>query len=165
MLREDVNIDPSLTKTPKNHFGIYMRYTELFLIYAEAANEAFGPDVASSGVSYTARQVIAAIRKRAMGQSLNDIYLSNQTSASAMRTLIQNERRLELCFEGFRFWDLRRWGKDITQSITGMRISGTTYTEFTVEPRSYLPFMTYGPIPQSELTSGYSVLKQNDGWQ
>lgn len=26
-----------------------------------------------------------------------------------MEELIRNERRLELCFEGFRFWDLRRW--------------------------------------------------------
>ena len=32
-----------------------------------------------------------------------------------MRELIRNERRIELCFENFRFWDLRRWNVDLTK--------------------------------------------------
>ena len=43
-----------------------------------------------------------------------------------MRELIRNERRLELCFEGFRFWDLRRWKvpmEKLTETAKGVRIS------------------------------------------
>ena len=43
LLREDVNLNP-VSATTKYHYEVYIRYTELFLIYAEAANEAWGPD-------------------------------------------------------------------------------------------------------------------------
>jgi starch-binding outer membrane protein, SusD/RagB family len=163
LLREDVNMNPTATTT-KNHYEVAMRYTELFLIYAEAANEAWGPDGMGTN-GFSARNVIAAIRKRA-GISQPDNYLASITTKEDMRSLIRNERRLELCFEGFRFWDLRRWKADLTETAKGVNINqaGTTFTVVNVENRNYNnDFMHYGPLPYLE-TVKYNALIQNKGW-
>ena len=160
LLREDVNLDPVRT-TSQRHYVPRMRYTEFFLAYAEAANEAWGPD-GKGAHSYSARDVISAIRKRA-GLSQPDNYLSSISTKDAMRTLIHNERRLELCFEGFRFWDLRRWKEDITVDAKGIAINADgSYTINSVEPRKYNNNMYYGPIPYSEVLKW--GLTQNAGW-
>ena len=124
LLREDVNTDPTSLQG-KKHYSVHIRYTEIFLIYAEAANEAWGPDGRGSH-AYSARDVIAAIRNRAK-ITQPDNYLASISSKDDMRELIQNERRLELCFEGFRFWDLRRWKKDLTEPARGVRITDNNY--------------------------------------
>jgi len=160
-MRDDVNLDP-VSQASKNHYNTHMRYTELFLIYAEAANEAWGPEGKGSH-NYSARNIIAAIRKRA-GIRQPDNYLASITTQEAMRTLIRNERRLELCFEGFRFWDLRRWKEDLTQSAKGINISGATYEVVNVEDRAYdNSYMIYGPLPKNEVLK-YNALIQNEGW-
>lgn len=71
----------------------------------KAANEAWGPQGTGSN-SYSAYDVIKAIRKRAgIGENGGDPYLESvKGDKDKMRELICNERRLELCFEGFRFW-------------------------------------------------------------
>ncbi len=160
LLREEVNANPS-SPSDQQHFDTHIRYTELFLNYAEAANEAWGP--ASGGQNaFSAKDVIAAIRKRA-GISQPDNYLSSISSAEDMRKLIHNERRLELCFECFRFWDLRRWKDDLTVPAKGVRIENGTYTYFTVEERAYdNSYMHYGPIPDKEILK-FSLI-QNKGW-
>lgn len=162
LLREDVNLDPVSTTTKKN-YEIYMRYTEVFLIYAEAANEAWGPDGTGPN-AYSARNVIAAIRKRA-GIAQPDNYLASISSKEDLRKLIRNERRLELCFEGFRFWDLRRWNADLTETAKGVDINNSIYKVVDVEPRLYKnEYMQYGPLPQSEVVK-FSALIQNKGWK
>jgi hypothetical protein len=80
-----------------------------------------------------------------------------------MRELIRNERRLELCFESFRFWDLRRWKEDLNETATGMDVNGTVYTPIDVEERAFENHMIYGPIPNSEVLK-YNKLIQNAGW-
>lgn len=161
MLRDDVNLNP-VSATVKNHYDTHMRYTELFLIYAEAANEAWGPDGTGSH-SYSARNVIAAIRKRA-GINQPDTYLASIGSREEMRELIRNERRLELCFEGFRFWDLRRWKEDLTKTAKGININGTSFQFVDVEERKYdNSFMHYAPLPEGEVLK-FNALIQNKGW-
>ena len=79
-----------------------------------------------------------------------------------MRELIRNERRLELCFEGFRFWDIRRWNLDLTEVAKGVRIENGQYNYFMVEDRVYdNSYMHYGPIPYTEVLK-YN-LEQNAG--
>ena len=148
------------------HYTPRIRYTEMYLDYAEAANEAYGP-VGTGARSYSAYDVIKAIRKRALGLN-SDPYLEEVKGDKVkMAQLIRNERRLELCFESFRFWDLRRWKVDITklnETVRGMDVNGTVYTPLnSVETRSYQNFMFYGPIPNSELLK-YNSLVQNTGW-
>lgn len=160
LLREDVNVNPASTSNQK-HFNTHIRYTELFLNYAEAANEAWGPDNGGSH-AYSAKDVIGAIRERAGIQQPDD-YLASITDKDQMRELIHNERRLELCFESFRFWDLRRWNSDLTEPVQGVHIDNGEYSYFKVEERNYdNSYMHYGPIPDKEIIK--FDLTQNKGW-
>ncbi|KAA5447543.1 RagB/SusD family nutrient uptake outer membrane protein, partial [Bacteroides cellulosilyticus] len=162
-LRMDVNCNPaSISKQP--HYTPRIRYTEMYLNYAEAANEAWGPKNAN-GKDYSAYDVIKAIRKRAGVGGTNDAYLEAcAASKDKMRELIRNERRLELCFEGFRFWDLRRWKADLNEPVYGISWNGNSYQKITVEERSYEDYMYCCPIPNSEILK-YSNLIQNKGWK
>jgi len=160
LLREEVNANPA-SPSNQQHYQTHIRYTELYLNYAEAANEAWGPDGKGPN-TISAKEVIAAIRKRA-GITQPDNYLTSISSKDEMRNLIRNERRIELCFEDFRFWDLRRWKEDLTVPAKGVRIDGSNYTYFNVEDRSYdNSYMHYGPIPDKEVIKFNLV--QNKGW-
>lgn len=161
-LRMDVNCNPA-SKTGKTRYRPRIRYTEMFLAYAEAANEAWGPKGTGAN-SYSAYDVIKAIRARAgVGKTNGDPYLEEcAASKEKMRELIRNERRLELCFESFRFWDLRRWKENLNTTTIGFDASkGIT---FDVEERSFEDYMFYGPIPYSEILK-YNNLVQNNGWK
>ncbi len=145
----------------QRHYDVYFRYTELFLIFAEAANEIGGPDQQINGM--TPRGVIGAIRERA-GLAQPDSYLASITSKEAMRELIRNERRLELSFEGHRFWDLRRWGVPLNESVRGYFFNGTSYIDLpSVEGRNYPSFATYMPLPNDEVLK-FPEIEQNAGW-
>ncbi len=162
LLRENVNLAPGSTNN-QQHFYTHMRYTEVFLNYAEAANEAWGPAGDPNSNGFTATSIIGAIRKRAK-LAQPDLYLITITSKEAMRELIRNERRIELCFEGFRFWDLRRWNLDLTESAKGIQISNNVYTVLPeVETRVYAPYKTYGPLPYADLLRNKQMI-QNAGW-
>lgn len=164
LLNQSVNANPS-SETPAYHYKPFIRYTEIFLGYAEAANEAWGPTGKGTN-SFSAYDVIKAIRQRAgIGVNTTDTYLESvRNDKEKMRELIHNERRIELCFEGFRFWDLRRWKKNITEPAKGMSITGGVHTILPqVERRAYQDYMYHGPIPYGEVIK-FSNLIQNKGW-
>ena len=171
-LRDDVNLTPG-SVTGQRHYTPRIRYTELFLDYAEAANEAWGPTGKGSH-NYSAKDVIKALRQRAGVGGTDDPYLEQcAANKDKMRELIRNERRLELCFENHRFYDLRRWKVELNklnETAKGMQIDkladGTL--KFTVLPsveaRKYSNYMYYGPIPFTEMQK-YDALEQNKGWK
>ncbi|PTN09468.1 RagB/SusD family nutrient uptake outer membrane protein [Mangrovibacterium marinum] len=170
LLRYDCNPNPNYD-TQQKHYTARIRYTEIFLNYAEAANEAWGP-TGNGGHTYSAYDVIKAIRERAgIGTANNDAYLESvKGDKEQMRELIRNERRLELCFENKRFWDLRRWKVslgDLNETAAGVQIDQTngtlSYTPVNVELRTYKDYMYYGPIPYGEVQK-WSNLQQNAGW-
>jgi len=166
LLRQDVNYNPTGRNT-QFHYKPRMRYTEVYLNYAEAANEAWGPLADPKGYGYSAYDVIKAIRFRAL-KLATDAYLESiKNDQAAMRQLIRNERRLELCFEGFRFWDLRRWKvalSELSAPAMGITVTGGVVSSpVTVENRLYQDYMYYGPIPYIE-TVKFSNLLQNDNW-
>lgn len=161
LLRGDVNLNPS-SVNGQRHIKPHIRYTEIYLIFAEAANEAWGPMAPGPG-GYSAYDVIRAIRERA-GITGGDPYLESiKGDQDAMRQLIRNERRLELSFEGFRFWDLRRWKENLTETAKGVQIQGGNHQIINVEQRAYGSQAIYGPVPYSE-TLKFSALQQNTGW-
>ena len=171
LLRKECNPN-SQYNTKKKHYTARIRYTEMFLIYAEAANEAWGPQN-NHGHLFSAYDVIKAIRTRAgLGIDNGDAYLESiKDNKDKMRELIRNERRIELCFENFRFWDLRRWNVDLTklnETALGVEISKNgsvmNYSLLTVEKRKYEEYMIYGPIPFAEVMK-WSNLEQNVGWK
>ena len=183
LLRDDVSpLQSSLIE--QQHVYPRIRYTEMFLAYAEAANDAWGPQSDPTGIGFTAYDVIKAIRKRAglatneIGMALpeGDVYLEECAGdQTKMTDLIRNERRIELCFENKRFWDLRRWLLPLDEPVRGMQIDRNdetdelTYTILPeVEERKFRnndgSYQWYGPIPKSEVLK-WDLLKQNKGWQ
>ena len=108
------------------------------------------------------------VRKRA---GLNtDPYLDEVSANSAdFKTLLENERRIELCFTGERFHDLRRWKNIVNiEDVKGVKITKNTddtfsYQNIDVERRNYEAKNYYLPLPYSELLINTN-LKQNQGW-
>ena len=179
LLREDVSpLSSSLIE--QQHIYPRIRFTEIFLAYAEAANDAWGPKADPTGIGFTAYDVIKAIRVRAglatneVGADLpeGDVYLEEcAADQTKMMNLIRNERRIELCFENKRFWDLRRWQMPINEGVKGVQIDrneetgALSYTIINVEDRNFTsPYQWYGPVPKSEILK-WSNLMQNAGWQ
>ena len=166
-MSENVKLDAG-SSVNTGHTYTLARMTEVLLNYAEAANEAWGPTGDPNGFGFTAKSLMGDLRNRA-GITQPDAYLASISDAAELRNLIKNERRIELCFEGFRFWDIRRW-KDLAEmksSVKGAYITdnaGTYSYNFSsvVEDRKYTDDMIYGPIPYSE-TVKYNIV-QNKGW-
>ena len=163
LLRDDCDPNPSVNNA-QYHYPVYLRYTELFLAYAEAANEAWGP-TGTGEHGYSAYDVIKALHNRAgVG---NDYLDSVQGDQEKIRELIRNERRIELCFENKRFWDMRRWKLDLNETAKGMNVEQSggalQYTVIDVEQRNFADYMYYGPIPETEVLK-WSNLDQNKGW-
>lgn len=144
---------------PGSHFWVYMRYAETLLDYAEAQNEATGPD----------QSVYDAVNQVRGRKSVNMPALPAGLTQDQMRDHIRHERRIEMALEDTRFWDIRRWriGTQVMNTANGMRINKTgstyTYAPFLVENRVYLPAFDLWPIPQTELLKN-KALVQNDGY-
>lgn len=159
---EGVSLDPNSTST-RQHNWVLFRYGEVLLNYAESMNEAYGPEDAST-LGMTALQAVNLIRTRAK----MPVFPAGLTK-DQFRLKLQNERRIELAFEGQRFWDIRRWKiGSSTKNIYGMDITkntdGTfTYTKKLFESRIYEDKMNLYPIPLSEIYKN-NKLKQNSGW-
>jgi hypothetical protein len=142
---------------------ILFRYAEILLNYTEALNEAQGP------VADVYRYLNEVRRRPGINLPLL-VAGSPVLNKDQMRTIIQNERRIELSFEGHRFFDVRRWKKGdefFNKPVTGMRISnngGTfTYTRFTAEDRVFTDKHYYYPFSQSDINR-QPALVQNLGW-
>lgn len=164
-MNETVKLDPG-SSASANHTYNLARAAEALLNYAEAANEAWGPASDPNGYGFTAKSLVAALRTRA--GITPDNYLTSISDAAGLRTVIRNERRVELCFEGFRFWDIRRWNDVNTMKtpVKGAYITNTSgtysYVYSIVEDRKYTDDMIFGPIPYNE-TVKYNIV-QNKGW-
>jgi hypothetical protein len=163
---ESVKLDPGSSANAEHTYTL-VRMTELLLNYAEAANEAWGPTGDPNGYGFTAYSLIRDLRIRG-GITQPDNYLLSLATTADLRSLIHNERRIELCFEGFRFWDIRRWNELSTMKTAAKAafITNTagvySYVYSNIEDRKYTDDMIYGPIPYSE-TVKYNLV-QNKGW-
>lgn len=149
------------------HSWILFRYAEILLNYAEAMNEAYGPDTDPFGDGKTARWAVNEVRGRV---GMPPVTASDETE---MRNRIKHERRIELAFEDHRFWDVRRWGKADAESALGVPVKGVsitktetgfTYATKIVGTRTFQEKMMLYPIPQSEILRSAGKIKQNPGW-
>ncbi|WP_346238712.1 RagB/SusD family nutrient uptake outer membrane protein [Niabella insulamsoli] len=140
--------DISSVKTDVNI--IHIRYADVLLMYAEAKNEASGPDASV----YSA---INKVRGRAE-VALPPVDQVLYNSQAALREYIRHERRVEFCCEGLRYFDLKRWG--IMDEMLKKVENPAPYTPLNLafgEKNNVLPF------PQSEIDKN-PALQQNAGY-
>ena len=169
--------DPSNT----NIWGNYthtplMRYAEVLLSYLETVNEAAPADVDQSLLDLT----INDIRDRV---NLSRYAMADLGSQEAVREAVRKERRVEMAFEGLRYFDVLRWGiakELLNHTFTGVKLSDDPsalnyrgsgsnaspvdedmYYQF--EKRTWSDHNRYFPIPQNELNVNKN-LKQNAGY-
>lgn len=149
------NTAPNNTSTCQ---WIVFRLAEIYLNYAEAEAELGNLGSALIYLNY--------IRQRA------GMPLLTMTSQPQLLSEIYQERRVELCFEGDRYFDLRRWGIAEVGSAPALGIiinptdpsdSHFTYRVDTVQKRVWLPSSYYYPIPRSEIQIDPNI-KQNPGY-
>ncbi len=151
---------------------------EVYLNFIEAANESESdPKANLAGTTFSAYDVFQKVKARGGADAMfyTDSLLNNGLlTQSTFREIIKNERRIEFCFRGFRYWDLRRWMEPLTvinEDLIGMKIerdisSGVeiyNYTKETVEYRRYRENTYYGPLPYTEVAKSNALI-QNYGW-
>ncbi len=155
-------IDPGVNTSTRGILSdiwwVRFRLGEIYLNASEAAFEL--------GQTADALLYINAIRERA-GFPANSV-------KSLTIDRIQNERRVELCFEDHRFFDVRRWklgeqlfnkpvrGVVITSS-NGSATGTMTYNYVNVQNRVFDAKMYRFPFPQTEINKT-TKLVQNPGW-
>lgn len=84
----------------------HLRVAQLYLDFAEAANEAYGPNSVVPGSSLTAVLALNVVRNRA---NMPNVLAKYSTDKDTFRKRIYNERAVELYHEFHRWFDLRRW--------------------------------------------------------
>ncbi|RYE13975.1 MAG: RagB/SusD family nutrient uptake outer membrane protein [Sphingobacteriales bacterium] len=148
---------------------VIYRYTQVLLDYIEAQNEVTGPTAEIYNLLFKLR------KRGGIPEGTNRQYGLVVTSDKAvLREIIRNERRIELAFEGHRFFDIRRWkiANDVmNQPRGGMTIvrDGDNYT-FTptdvLQTQFINPKMYFYPIPDAEVrkNSAIGLANQNPGW-
>lgn len=141
---------------------------EIYLNYAEAMNEAYGPDADPEGYGLTARQAVNIIRSRV---DMPDVVASGQDE---FREKVRHERDIELAFDNHRFWDIRRWmiaeEEGVMQGnmwgIQVSRIEGNDsefhYEPYVFEVRNWNRRGYLHPFSTAEINKGYLV--QNPGY-
>jgi starch-binding outer membrane protein, SusD/RagB family len=168
-VREDIEIAGS-NAAPKEHVWVIFRMAEIYLNYAEAVNEAYGPTTVPAGFMMDAVTALNAVRTRAaVGMPPLGALTKDE-----LRSAIIKERQVELAFEDHRFWDVRRWRlhddanpDKVTEDVYGMQITnddGTlSYSKKLVDDRTWADKMYLYPIPYNE-TKINPNLTQNTGW-
>lgn len=165
-LRPTLNLRPGhATTTPRAN--IIIGLPELFLSFAEAANEAWGPDGADAG--FSAKEALRKILLR--GNADGARYMDEQIGSDSgrFRDYVRLQRRLELSFEGHYYYDLRRWyaadddwQSKINTTVYGVEISEDNgYKRIELEKRHFVS--PYPPIPYTEVFNAPAIV-QNKGW-
>ncbi len=159
------------------HHMAYIRYAEILLNYAEAMNEAFGPDVDGLGIGLTARDAANLIRRRTTYPNISDYMgyegrmpdFPSDLNKDEFRKEIMQERKVELCFERHLFFDLRRWKEspELQQTaywLVPSRNNDKTFT-YTVEPfqRAFSTSWYLMPIDDNQIIINPNMI-QNPGW-
>lgn len=131
------------------------RLSEIYLNYMEAC--------AALGEDGEALTYLNKLRSQKAGMP------PVNASGAALMDKIRQERRIELCFEGHRYFDIRRWGmaeigsKDALGVIITKQADGTfTYQSATVQKRTWLPALYFYPIPRTELQRNPALTQNPD---
>lgn len=133
----------------RNNYRI-LRYADILLNYAECIVE-------TGGTPNEAATYVDKVRQRAGLAPLAQSQWKNcLTSKDAFMKRLQMERSLELCFEGWRWADLKRWGLlDTQEGINELKSRDADFNNFVIGKHRRLP------IPQIEVDNSEGQLTQN----
>ena len=158
-----ISFEAGSTTAATHHNWILFRYAEELLNYAEAMIHVNGNcDYKDATYTMSAREALNAVRKRA---GIPEVAACSQDEF-LMR--VKHERRVEMAFEGQRFWDLRRWKNlDETKNIYAVRITHhdgvLSYEKTLLSERSVSNKLYFYPIANVELFKNKKLV-QNSGW-
>lgn len=137
----------SATATSTDQDYVHLRYADILLMYAEAKNEASGPDASV----YAAIDLVRG--RTGIAMPLTD--QARYDTKEELRDYIRHERRIEFALEGQRYNDLKRWNIAHVKLPT-LKTPANVPLKF--ETKNYLL-----PFQQSELDNN-TQLVQNDGY-
>lgn len=170
-------LDASVTNLYETYtYTPIMRYAEVLLSYLEAVNEATPGNVDQQLLDLT----INDIRDRV---NLPPVQIAEVATQDLVRQAVRKERRVELAFEGFRYYDVLRWEiaeQELNHTFTGVKLSndpaapnyrGSGSTASKVDENLYYQFEVrtwdshnrYFPIPQNDININKN-LEQNPGY-
>ncbi|MDR2472788.1 MAG: RagB/SusD family nutrient uptake outer membrane protein [Tannerella sp.] len=163
--------DNTISRMPHSLFHI--RWAHMVLAFAEAANQFAGPTTPVFGL--TAKEAIGYLRSRTTydGQPgiTTDPYLEqiSLSGKAAFDRFLCNERRIETCFEGQRFFDIQRWTTtlgELNKDVHGVSVTrnGNSFAynyDYVVGKRLFTS--AYLPIPYREAVNIADIV-QNEGW-
>ena len=158
-----ISFEAGSTTAATHHNWILFRYAEVLLNYAEAMIHVNGNcDYKDATYTMSAREALNAVRKRA---GIPEVAACSQDEF-LMR--VKHERRVEMAFEGQRFWVLRRWKNlDETKNIYAVRITHhdgvLSYEKTLLSERSVSNKLYFYPIANVELFKNKKLV-QNSGW-
>ena len=162
----------------RNYHEALVRLAEIYLGYAECVNEAYGPTGKSSNCQFTALEAVNIIRHRI---GMPDVRSEYTASQELMRERIQNERNIELAFEGNNYYfDIRRWKtapEAMSQTLMGMYVekcevspehpAGRKYERRAIPQNRQCVWkdcMYWWPFPIAEANK-LVVFRNNENWQ
>jgi hypothetical protein len=166
--KKDKMLNPVL-KASAVHYNPILRKAEVFLSFAEASNEAWGPKTKGPGCLFSAYDIIKDVRLKSGG--ITDVTYLDEMAVSKenFRKLILNERRLEFAFENQRYFDLRRCLLPLNEDIYGVEVkldenNIPVFTEKVIEPRKYEVKHYFSPLPYNEIQKNMYLIN-NQGWE
>ena len=162
-LRKLVDENYDVTTSGSSQPFTFLRYGEVLLNKAEACYR--------TSDNTGANDAVRAIRSRV------GLPYSDKTGDNLWKAIVQ-ERKVELAFEGLRYWDLRRWkaaAKAYPEGLSGYQQHGLkiepdgagfryTYVSVDEKNRSFPERLYRFPMPESELSSN-SLVEQYDEWK
>lgn len=164
-VNNNISFETGATVTKKHHNWVLFRYGEILLNYAEAMANAFTPSYTDANFPMSALEAVNKLRART-GVNM-PAYPRDITKEDFLERL-KNERRVELAFEGHRFWDVRRWKElDKTTDIYKVQIrkngNEMVYDKQLYDKNVFNNCMYFYPIANSEIFKNEN-LDQNEGW-
>jgi len=147
--------------------GMYLNYAEAVFQYNKACGLANAADEAGE---FQAPRVLASKTRVRSGMPAFKSGMSNDEFWERYK----NERRVELAFEGHRFYDVRRWMEDGDKfmKIHRMNITKNEDGTFTYQPVEYVrgngvweSKWNLFPFSQTEIIKSGNAIKQNPGWE
>lgn len=159
----------SSSTTARYYVWPIIRLADLYLLYAEALNEATGPNDESI-------RMLNMVRERSGLKGIKESWdqfsktPNKYKTQEGLREIIRRERTIELMFEGERFWDIRRWKtatQEMNEPIRGWNMYEKTeesyYKPVTLFELTFSSKQYFWPIKEKDLQVNRNLV-QNQGW-